>query len=192
MASAPSEDELVKVSSEAALEFVKEYYTALTDSRPTIENYYCTPKKTKEAEDGSTSTPTIEWNGNAYATAADFKTMYTQSMPKYVNFEVHAVDAQVLNPQFDTEAGPKVKPAKNISIIVSVNGQLRLEERLKGPLKEFHESFLLVPNIDKMVLEKGPCMEKKDWLIQVQNFRYVVLHDPITMAGQVYGDMALD
>ncbi|TID27996.1 gb [Venturia nashicola] len=118
MASAPSEDELVKISSEAALEFVKEYYTALTDSRPTIENYYCKPEAIKEAKDGSTSTPVIEWNGNAYATAAAFKTMYTESMPKYVNFDVHAVDAQVLNPQFALEAGPKVKPAKNVSIIV--------------------------------------------------------------------------
>lgn len=118
--------------------------------------------------------------------------MFTNSMPKYVNFDVHSVDAQVLNPKFDGEAGPKVKPENNISILVLVNGHLRLEQRGTGPLKEFSESFVLVPNIDKMTLEQGPCMEKKDWLIQVQNFRYVVLHDPVTMAEQVSGDMALD
>ncbi|QDS72503.1 hypothetical protein FKW77_000035 [Venturia effusa] len=189
MASTLSDDELVKVSSEAALDFVKEYYTALTESRPTIENYYCTPKEAKNAAGESTTTPTIQWNGNVYATAADFKAVWTDHMPKYVNYDVHAVDAQVLNSVFDGDAGPKVKPSKNISILVLVNGHLRLEERKTGPLKEFSESFVLVPNIEKMTLEKGPCMEKKNWLIQAQNFRYVVLHDPIGMAGQ---EMAVD
>lgn len=36
--------EFLRLTKPAALEFITEYYTALTDSRPTIENYYCTPK----------------------------------------------------------------------------------------------------------------------------------------------------
>lgn len=116
--------------------------------------------------------------------------MFIEKMPKHVFFEVNALDAQVLNPKYDPDAGPKVKAEKNISILVIANGHVRLEDRKTGPLKEFSESFVIVPNIEKMVLGKGPAMEKRNWLIQVQNFRYVVHHDPVTMAGQL--DMAVD
>jgi NTF2-related export protein 1/2 len=114
--------------------------------------------------------------------------MFQDDMPKMVFFDVHAVDAQVLNPKWDPDA--KVKAEKNISIMVIVNGHIRLEDRKTGPLKEFSETFVLVPNIEKMVSGKGAAAEKRNWLIQVQNFRYVVHHDPVTMAGQV--EMAVD
>jgi NTF2-related export protein 1/2 len=159
----------------------------LGDSRGTIENYYVAKK---DSADGTITTPDIQWNGNTYSTAADFKKMFTENMPKHVFFDVHAVDAQVLNPKWDAEIGTKVRAEKNISILVITNGHVRLEDRKTGPLKEFSETFVLVPNIEKMSSGKGAAAEKRNWLVQVQNFRYVVHHDPVTMAGQI--DMAVD
>src|ERR1700712_5362423 len=138
MTSKASEDELVKVSTDgktdsyreslrltlpAATDFVEAFYIALGDSRATLENYY-TPKK--EATDGN-ATPDIQWNGNQYSDAASFKKMFQDDMPKMVFFDVHAVDAQVLNPKWDPDA--KVKAERNISIMVIVNGHVRLEDR---------------------------------------------------------------
>lgn len=61
-----------------------------------------------------------------------------------------------------------------MSIQVVVTGSVRLEEQLKGPMREFSESFVLVPNVEVEVKPK-PLFEKgwqQEWLIQTQNFRF--------------------
>jgi len=178
-------DDLVKVSTDAATDFVEAYYTALSDSRSTLENYYAV-KGT--LPDGVDTFPDILWNGNKFEDAKAFKTTFLEDMPKMVHFDVHTVDCQVLNPNYDHTS--TVKAEKNISILVMVNGLVRLEDRKTGPLKEFSETFVLIPNIEKFSTGKGAMAEKRNWLIQTQNFRYVVHHDPVTMEGQVAMDMA--
>jgi NTF2-related export protein 1/2 len=150
-----------------------------------LENYY-TIKST--LPDGVNTVPDILWNGNQFEDARAFKQMFLEDMPKLVFFDIHTVDCQVLNPKWDPAA--IIKPEKNISIMVMTNGHVRLEDRKTGPLKEFSETFVLVPNIDKFTSGKGAMAERRNWLIQTQNFRYVVHHDPVTMEGQVAMDMA--
>jgi hypothetical protein len=61
-----------------------------------------------------------------------------------------------------------------MTIQVVVTGSMRLEEQLKGPMREFAESFVLVPNVGIEVKPK-PMFEKgwqNEWLIQTQNFRF--------------------
>jgi hypothetical protein len=58
-------------------------------------------------------------------------------------------------------------------------------------LKDFSETFVLVPNVEKAVTGagKGVASRKRDWLIQLQNFRYVVHHHPSLIEGQVVMEM---
>jgi len=58
-----------------------------------------------------------------------------------------------------------------------VSGYLRLENASWGPMHEFNESFILIPNRDKLTHRKGPNSVKPSWLIQSQNFRHVVSHE---------------
>jgi NTF2-related export protein 1/2 len=63
---------------------------------------------------------------------------------------------------------------RRMSIQVVTMGSVRLEEPLKGPIREFSETFVLVPNPEKL-LTPNPTFEKgwqKEWLIQTQNFRF--------------------
>ncbi|KAF2434984.1 NTF2-like protein [Tothia fuscella] len=188
MASVASEDALTKASTEGAQDFVDAYYTALQNSRPTISTYYV-PKTT--APDGTT-TPDIIWNGNTYEDGLEFQKMYEDSMPTFVHFDVQAIDCQILNPQYSKETttpgGMGVKPERNISFLVMTAGHMRLEDRSEGPLFEFSETFLLVPNLEKG--GKGVMGARRGWLIQTQSFRYVVVHDPVLTAGQTAMDIA--
>jgi NTF2-related export protein 1/2 len=113
--------------------------------------------------------------------------MYEEAMPTFVHFDIQALDCQVLNPQFNKDA-TGVKPEKNISFLVMTAGHMRLEDRSTGPLMEFSETFLLVPNLEKG--GKGAMGNRRAWLVQTQNFRYVVAHDPVLSAGQTAMDVA--
>lgn len=63
---------------------------------------------------------------------------------------------------------------RRMSIQVVAMGSVRLEEPLKGPIREFSETFVLAPNPEKLPTAK-PTFEKgwnKEWIIQTQNFRF--------------------
>jgi NTF2-related export protein 1/2 len=99
-----------------------------------------------------------------------------EEMP-YTFYEVQSLDCQVLNPQYySATSGVRMPADKNLSIAVIVSGYLRLEDRKEGPMKEFSETFVLIPNKDKSS-GKGSQASKRTWLIQHQVFRYVVSHE---------------
>jgi len=176
--------DLTKTSTEATTAFVEAYYTCLQESRTTMDMYYVN-KST--LTDGAT-VPSIIWNGNQYEDAPAFQKMFQEQMPEVVLYDVQTIDCQVLNPKWDPVA--TIKPEKNISILVMTNGHVRLENRRTGPLKEFSETFVLVPNIEKAANEKSAMAQKRSWLIQTQNFRYVVHHNPLLTEGQIAMDIA--
>jgi NTF2-related export protein 1/2 len=164
---------------------VDAFYTALQSSRDSIHTYYAPPQS---LPDGSTI-PDILWNGTPFADGNAVQKMFTDEMPAHLFYDVHAVDCQVLNPRYSTN--PKVKADKNFSMLVTTSGHLRLEDRKTGPLKDFSETFVLVPNVEKAVTGagKGAASRRRDWLIQLQNFRYVVHHHPSLIEGQVAMDV---
>lgn len=110
-------------------------------------------------------------------------------MPSHLHYDVHAVDCQVLNPKYNTDS--KIRADKNFSMLVTTSGHLRLEDRKTGPLKDFSETFVLVPNVENAAAgaAKGAASRRRDWLIQLQNFRYVVHHQPGLIEGQIAMDM---
>ncbi|KAF2671499.1 NTF2-like protein [Microthyrium microscopicum] len=159
-------------AADAATTFATNYYNALRDSRSAIKNYYCEP-----AADSAIKVPRIIWNGNEIPDVDAMQKLFVDEMPPTF-YEVQAVDAQVLNSRYFPDLGSD----RNISIAVTVAGFLRLEHPKTGPLHEFSENFILIPNRAKL-MNKGVGQSKRDWLIQNQIFRYVVTHDPIETAG---------
>ncbi|KIW03282.1 hypothetical protein, variant 2 [Verruconis gallopava] len=184
-ASANASHDFTKASTEATTSFVDAYYTALSSARDSINSYYAPAQATA---DGSTI-PDILWNGTSFADGDAVQKLFVDEMPAHVFFDVHAVDCQILNPKYSTD--PKMKPDKNFSMLVTTSGHLRLEDRKTGPLKDFSETFVLVPNVEKALTGggKGAASRKRDWLIQLQNFRYVHHHHPSLIEGQVAMEM---
>jgi NTF2-related export protein 1/2 len=97
------------------------------------------------------------------------------NMP-WAAFEVQTLDCHVLNPHFY----PNLKHDRNKSLLVMVSGYMRLENAKWGPMHEFNETFVLIPNRDRLTLRRGRDQHKPVWLIQSQIFRYVVSHDDTT------------
>ncbi|KAF2842645.1 NTF2-like protein [Patellaria atrata CBS 101060] len=158
---------LIKTATETAESFVDAYYTALQASRPTISSYYV-PRET--LPDGKI-VPIIVWNGNSIETAAAFQEMFEKEMP-FMHYEVQALDCHVMNPGDSAVDDTSKAAEKKISIIVAINGFVRLAEAREGPTKGFSESIVLAPNPEKAL--KGPKAATRAWLIQSQVFRYVV------------------
>ncbi|OAX83394.1 hypothetical protein ACJ72_02236 [Emergomyces africanus] len=176
-----TEDILTKISTDAATDFVQSFYPALQSARNTIATYYA-PSPTLSK---------ILFNGNVVADGPSVQDIFTNQMPP-THYEVQSYDCQIINPNYPAmaaaspgtaaAAGPRAKPvsssamAKNMSILVTVNGFVRFgEERAPGDLanRGFSETFVLVPNESPGA--GGPkARARKHWLIQSQVFRLVV------------------
>ncbi|KAF2178596.1 hypothetical protein K469DRAFT_599013, partial [Zopfia rhizophila CBS 207.26] len=175
-------DSLTLGSLTAAEAFVDAYYAALKTDRSTISTFYC-PKQT-DAE--GITVPSIAWNGTLYNDATTFQKLFEDDLT-YTHFEVELLDCNILNTKYMLPeklkggCGDNEKDLdRRMSFAVAATGSVRLKEALKGPLREFSESFVLVPNPEQ---EIGTLDEKgkrklfvkgapKEWLIQSQNFRF--------------------
>jgi NTF2-related export protein 1/2 len=156
----------------AAESFTDAYYVALTSTRGSLPEYYV-PKTVLPS---GKLLPQISYNGTVVSDPDDFANTYTTQMP-FAFFEVQSVNAHVLNPALaplDNTAKPKEQEA-NMSILVQVSGYVRLIERKEGPMRAFSDTLVLVPNKEEAGAKgKGKTGEGKSWLIQNQNFRFVV------------------
>lgn len=99
----------------------------------------------------------------------------------FAYFEVQSLNAHVMNPSMaplETEGPNKAKPKdleNNMSFLVQVSGYVRLFERKDGPMRAFSDTLVLVPNKEEAGAKgKSKTGEGKSWLIQSQNFRFVV------------------
>ncbi|KAF2757058.1 hypothetical protein EJ05DRAFT_487048 [Pseudovirgaria hyperparasitica] len=156
------ETQAVKVATEAAEAFTDAFYTALQGSRHTLADYYI-PHQT--LPDGKI-VPKIAWNGNVLHDGPAVQTFFENEMP-FTHYQVHSLNCHILKvaPIQPPPTNPR-DVERNFSIIITVNGDVRLEEATKGPLRGFAESFVMVPNTNPKV--------GHSWVIQAQNFRYVV------------------
>jgi len=161
----PTYVDLVKLSTEGSIDFAQAFYIALQSSRKTIKSYYVTPK------DGTnTSKPNIIWNGNRIEDSDMIQRTF-EEMPS-LWYEIQTVDCQILNPRFY----PDLSNDRNFSMLVMISGYMRVEDKELGPMHEFSETFVLVPNRDRMI-QRGSGQGKRTWLIQTQIFRYMVNHE---------------
>jgi NTF2-related export protein 1/2 len=166
-----TETDYTRVATETAENFIDKYYTALDGSRKEISSFYL-PTTTVASGRGL---PHISYNGELIQDAALFQETFEKQMP-YTHFETQSVNAHVLNPNLNPGDGKSKKDAeRNMSIAVQVSGYVRLIERKEGPMRGFSDSFVLVPNTEEA---GGRGIGKQDtgqkWLIQSQNFRFVV------------------
>ncbi|KAL1958724.1 hypothetical protein VTO42DRAFT_3843 [Malbranchea cinnamomea] len=170
------QDTLIKVSTEAATEFVESFYRALETNRQTLASFY------------SPMVTSILFNGNIVADGAAVQDIFANQMPR-ARYEVQSYDCQIINsdyhapgtaPQAPTTgrhgSGAAAQAAKKMSLLVLVSGSVRFgddkEARDLAGERGFSETFVLVPNPQ---YESGPKGRgKKQFLIQSQNFRLVV------------------
>ncbi|KAJ5934801.1 hypothetical protein N7466_004348 [Penicillium verhagenii] len=157
-----SDDQLVRVSTEAATDLVQTFYGALTSNRETIASFY-DPAPSK-----------ILFNGNTVADGAAVQDIFVNQMP-HAHYEAQSYDCQVINRAYPTVTASGLKPTtemtvKDMSILVIVSGHVRYGENRDQPQRGFSETFVLVPNPST---ERGN-KRRRDWLIQSQNFRLVV------------------
>ena len=91
--------------------------------------------------------------------------------------KLNSVDCQVMNHHHypvDIASAVKVSKDENMSLVVIVDGHVRLHQRGRGPVKQFSETFVLVRNRDGRSLISG----KRKWLVQSQSCRHVASYIP--------------
>ena len=166
-----TDTDYTRVSTGAAEHFVDEYYTALNGSRHRIKDFYV---PTSALASGR-SLPHVSYNGELVGDATAFQERYEKQMP-WTHFEAQSVDVHVMNPSLSvTEGMSKRDLERNMSLVVQVSGYVRLEERGSGPMRGFSDNFVLVPNKEEAGGRgTGKQDHGKRWLIQTQNFRFVV------------------
>ena len=147
---------------------MESYYLAVRSSRATLASFYV-PKT--ELPDGKTI-PSIVLNGAVLDDGITVQKFFIEEMP-FTQCEPQSVDCHVLNPKLKPlESNRKAEAERNMSLLVSVSGWMRSHEHGRGPMRGFSETFVLVPN-EEYLKGKAPRKDKKSWLIQSQNFRYV-------------------
>ena len=154
----------------AAEKFIDLYYEAIQSQRATIASFY---QKPKTLPDGKVL-PSIVYNGDVKADGAVMQKLFQDGMPP-TYFEVQAVDAQCLNPNYIPEGttGGHAVSGKNLTVLVTVSGYVKFGDARTALMKGFSESFVLVPNQEST----GPRTRAKqfrDYVIQSQTFRIVV------------------
>ena len=157
---------------QAAEDFTEAYYNALNSARTTIASFYIPPS----AVSGGRPLPLITFNGEQLADPTALQTTFDTQMP-YTFFDVQSLNVHVMNPTL-TEIGStanKAQARSNMSLLVQVSGYVRLVERKEGPMRGFSDSMVLVPNKEEAGGKgKAKSGEGRNWLIQTQNFRFVV------------------
>jgi NTF2-related export protein 1/2 len=117
-------------------------------------------------------------------------------MPTSLFYDIQCIDTQIINPRYyvpkdgEPSAGDLgIRPEKNISILVLVAGGLRMENERKGPLSEFSETFLLVPNLEKRGGKVTDKKGRREWLVESQVTRFVVVYGEGESEGLVSMDV---
>ena len=153
----------------AAKSFVESYYIALQSARATIESFYTAEATTTDG----TSLPIIVFNGNPIPGGAAMQKIFDEMPP--AKYGVQCYDCQVINPNFVTEKcqDKANKSVRNMSILVSVSGYVKFREPREAEMRTFSETFILVPN--SATVGGDERRNQKEWLIQSQTFRFVVL-----------------
>ena len=162
---------MTRIATDAGDHFVDAYYTVLNGSRNTLAQYYI-PSQTLPS---GRTLPHISYNGEVINHADAFQEKFDKLMP-WTHYEVQSLNVHVLNPCIDPDGSKTKKDAeRNLSLVVQVSGFVRLVERKDGPIRGFSDNFVLVPNKEEA---GGRGTGKQDhgrrWLIQTQNFRFVV------------------
>lgn len=160
----------------AAEQLVDAYYSALNSTRGSISSYYMPMTVLPSGR----TLPLITYNGQQSSDPDAFQKTYEEQMP-FTHYEVQSLNAHVMNsalaPLDDSLAKGKGRLRElesNMSVLVQVSGYVRLMERKEGPMRGFSDTFVIVPNKETGAKGRGRAGEGRAWVIQSQNFRFVV------------------
>ncbi|PNS17768.1 hypothetical protein CAC42_3163 [Sphaceloma murrayae] len=170
-----ADDDLNRVATTASEEFTDLYYNALNSARNTIASFYVPTSTISPGRD----LPLITYNGTQLSSADAFQATFEQ-MP-FTFFEIQSLNVHVTNPHItnvetQNNGKPRTKDLEqNISLLIQASGYVRLQERKEGPMRGFSDTMVLVPNKEDVGGKgKAKSGEGRSWLIQTQNFRFVV------------------
>ena len=158
--------------STAAQNFVQKYYRALQTEPIKIASFYA-PSDESESNYPGLAFLSITFNGNEFLDPLDFQNSVMTTLSP-IRFEIDDFDCQTITSNVDLSGKVIAETPKGIGMtfLVLVSGGVRVGPLKESEMKNFSESFVLVPNqsFSKLKDKGGPTME---WLIQSQTFRYV-------------------
>lgn len=156
----------------AAQNHVHKYYRALQTDQSKISSFYA-PADESETKLPGLAFMSIIFNGNEFLDPQDFQNTVTETMSP-IHHEIDAFDCQTIIPNIDPKGDviPNASKGMAMTMLVMVSGGVRIGLLKDSEMRNFSESFVLVPNpLFSSMKKKGrPTME---WLIQSQSFRYV-------------------
>lgn len=166
----------IRLSCNAASNFVKAYYNALSTPSTTAETIMSFYAPTDDHTNVMKSLFTFKhiwYNGNEFLSPADF----AKAVKDYLTparYEVDSFDCQPLNVDLNPTRDLVKDPMRGggMSILLSVSGSSRI-----GPIKEsesidFSETIVLVPNLNHE-MTKRDRKPTQEWVIASQIFRNV-------------------
>ena len=118
--------------------------------------------------------PAIVFNGKVIPSAGALQEMFEEEIPA-TRYDIQCYDCQVLNPQYDysPDSNRDDSSGNSMSILIIVNGNVRLGTPKDLELRGFCETFVLVPKSPDQNPRPGG-KPVRGWVIQSQNFRLVV------------------
>ncbi|KAI9046533.1 hypothetical protein LZ554_009280 [Drepanopeziza brunnea f. sp. 'monogermtubi'] len=162
----PTEDVLVKVATNAAEDFVKSFYSTLSNETGKLSGFYIKPSPSHPLK------PKITINGNLVKDPETFEATLNKQKER-PSYDYNSFDAHPLNHNFNVGADDTApdKDGKKMSIAVMCSGNVKYT--LEGGIEthSFSESFVLVPNWDTH--KPNAARGLKNWLIASQNFRHI-------------------
>ena len=166
----------IRLSCDAADQFVRKYYEALSSTATSIEklaSFYAPLEDNTNIAKSFFGFKNIWYNGNEFYSPAEFATAVKDYLTP-ARYEIDSYDCQTLNPDLNPTRDIVSDPSKGgaMSLLISVSGECRI-----GPLKEsepmdFSETIILVPNLDHERL-KAMRQPSNEWVISSQIFRNV-------------------
>lgn len=151
---------------EGAQKFVDAYYKAFNSQQATIASFYQPPTT---APDGK-PLPTITFNGDVKENGTAMQDLIENWMPQ-AQFEVQAVDAQCLNPNYVPEGttAAQASSGNNTTILITISGHVKFEDSESTKPDGFNDNMVIVPNHGP-ILRKGP-RHSIEYMIQTQILR---------------------
>ena len=154
----------------AADAFIFKFYRALERQRDAIASLYVPYQELPENE----IVPRITINGNSVRDGPELQTRFKEEMPR-LKYVVELFNCHVLDQDFrlTTGKGNEMIPGngKNLRLGIAISGTVEVGEGEATEYREYSESLVIVP----ILLQKGKSKSASyDFLIEMQNFRFVV------------------
>lgn len=151
----------------AAEQFIEDYYKVANLARSSLASFYVPSDATRKV-------PSILFNGNEISGGKGVQDLFEKQIPKS-HFEIESIDCHILNPSYPA-AQQTQQPrfsTNNTSLLVMVNGICKFGIGDREEDKDFSETFILVPNPEASQPRHLRGQQRKEHLIETQNFRIV-------------------